>query len=57
MQVDVTTTFIESHVLKDMTLKSINWNNSSDRKWLTNHMHWAMHNDRIVTIAPHSESI
>lgn len=30
--------------------KRINWNNSSDRKWLVNHMHWAIHNDREVSI-------
>ena len=30
--------------------KRIDWNNSSDRKWLVNHMHWAMHNDREVSI-------
>ena len=32
--------------------KSIDWNNSSDRKWLVNHLHWAMHNERQVTICP-----
>lgn len=40
--------------------KLIDWDNSSDRKWLMNHLHWAMHNVRRVTItAPqgiHAES-
>lgn len=30
--------------------KRIDWNNSSDRKWLMSHMHWAMHNSREVAI-------
>lgn len=34
--------------------KTIDWNNSSDRKWLMTHMHWAMHNARIVSIIPES---
>lgn len=36
------------------SLKSIDWNNSSDRKWLVNHMHWALHNSRQVIITPES---
>ena len=36
------------------SLKSIDWNNSSDRKWLTSHLHWAMNNSRQVTITPES---
>lgn len=32
--------------------KDINWNDSSDRKWLTNHMHWAMNNHQVVTLTP-----
>ena len=34
--------------------KAINWNDSSDRKWLMNHMHWAMNNSHGVTLAPES---
>lgn len=30
--------------------KSIDWNDSSDRKWLQNHLHWAMHNGREVRL-------
>lgn len=36
----------------DADRKNIDWKDSSDRKWLMNHMHWAMHNNRIVTITP-----
>lgn len=32
--------------------KSIDWTDSSDRKWLANHLHWAMNNDRAVTLIP-----
>lgn len=34
--------------------KQIDWNDSSDRKWLMNHLHWAMNNDRLVTLSPES---
>lgn len=30
--------------------RQINWNNSSDRKWLTNHLHWAMLNGRGIQL-------
>lgn len=30
--------------------KLINWHDSSDRKWLTNHMHWALLNGREVRL-------
>lgn len=33
-------------------VKSIDWSDSSDRKWLTNHMHWAMNNGQTVTLIP-----
>jgi hypothetical protein len=33
-------------------IKLINWNDSSDRKWLMNHLHWAMTNGRQVQLAP-----
>lgn len=39
----------EMHRLDDA--KIIDWTNSSDRKWLTNHLHWAMHNNRTVTLS------
>lgn len=32
--------------------KTIDWNNSSDRKWFMNHMHWSIMNGRIVTVHP-----
>lgn len=32
--------------------KSIDWANASDRKWLVNHMHWAMNNNRTVMLIP-----
>ena len=34
--------------------KRIDWNNSSDRKWFMNHLHWAMCNDQTVIIHPES---
>jgi hypothetical protein len=37
--------------------KEINWRNSSDRKWLMNHLHWAMHNNRAIELLPVSESL
>ena len=30
--------------------KLINWHDSSDRKWLTNHMHWALLNGREIRL-------
>lgn len=30
--------------------KEIDWANTSDRKWLTSHIHWAVHNNQSVTI-------
>lgn len=30
--------------------KIIDWTNSSDRKWLMNHLHWAVNNKKPVTI-------
>lgn len=32
--------------------KTIEWSDSSDKKWLMNHIHWAMHNARCVTLVP-----
>lgn len=32
--------------------KIINWNSTSDRKWLTSHQHWAMNNQHCVLIRP-----
>lgn len=37
---------------KDMVTKTIDWTNSSDRKWLMNHIHWAMNNSHSVHLAP-----
>lgn len=37
--------------------KAIDWNDSSDRKWLMNHLHWAMNNGRqIRLVGPEIES-
>lgn len=36
--------------------KYIDHANSSDRKWLGNHIFWAMRNNRSVRITPFSES-
>lgn len=33
-------------------VKQIDWNNSSDRKWLMNHLHWAMNNRTGVKLWP-----
>lgn len=33
--------------------KIIDHGNSSDRKWLGSHCHWALRNDRIVITAPY----
>ena len=30
--------------------KRIDYCNPSDRKWLLNHLHWALHNSRTVAI-------
>lgn len=37
-------------------IKHIDWGNSSDRKWLMNHLHWAVHNGKQVRITPLNES-
>jgi hypothetical protein len=34
------------------TFKVIDWTNSSDRKWLKNHTHWAMMNQTCITLVP-----
>ena len=31
--------------------KHIDWGNASDRKWLQNHLHWAMMNHHCVTLS------
>jgi hypothetical protein len=36
--------------------KTIDWDDSSDRKWLMSHLHWAMRNGRRVTLQPFAES-
>lgn len=52
MKVSIFTVSIDNQT--DGVRKVINWRNSSDRKWLTNHLHWAMHNNHEVSIAPES---
>lgn len=34
--------------------KRIEWSDSSDRKWLMNHLHWAMNNGVEITLSPES---
>ena len=38
------------------SIKTVDWSDSSDRKWLMNHMHWAMNNDKSVQLTPDRES-
>lgn len=52
MKVKVHTSPLDSSSVE--TRKSIAWDNSSDRKWLMNHLHWAMNNQQIVTLYPES---
>lgn len=54
MQVNVVTIPIPYVAGRDMPLsnKQINWGDSSDRKWLVNHMHWAMMNGHHVSVSP-----
>ena len=54
MQVSVTTIDVANP--ETAKQKQINWRDSSDRKWLTNHLHWAMHNNQEVSLAPVDES-
>lgn len=43
----------DSHVfVVNESQKVIDYNNSSDRKWLANHCMWAMNNGRSVTTFP-----
>lgn len=37
--------------------KVIDWNDSSDRKWLQNHTHWAMMNGASVKLTPESPDL
>lgn len=48
---------IETHRPDGSTdsVKSIDWNNSSDRKWLVNHMHWALNNEHSLLVARESD--
>lgn len=36
------------------SVKTINWNDSSDRRWLMNHLHHCMMNHKLVTLSPES---
>jgi hypothetical protein len=40
---------LEAAIIGD---KFINWNDSSDRKWLVNHQHWALNNGCAVMVRP-----
>lgn len=37
---------------EDRGTKVIDWLDSSDRKWLKNHLHWAMLHNRQVILTP-----
>lgn len=47
LPVRVITVKVEGAVMSE-SFKVIDWNNSSDRKWLTNHQHWALSNNHKV---------
>jgi hypothetical protein len=51
MQIDIMT-LNQRNPREGSQCKQIDWNDSSDRKWLMNHLHWAMNNERSVTLAP-----
>ena len=52
MQVCITTSPDKEKVtIHQISQKLINWNNSSDRKWLMNHLHWAVNNSHQVIIS------
>lgn len=36
------------------SFKNIDWTNSSDRKWLMNHLHHCMLNHKRVQLTPHA---
>lgn len=36
--------------------KVIDYSNHADKKWLMNHMHWAINNSATLTIEPLAES-
>lgn len=38
------------------SFKNIDWHDSSDRRWLMNHLHHCMMNRKKVTLTPHAES-
>lgn len=54
MQVSILTH--EVRPLGNPSRKVITWESSSDRKWLMNHLHWAMHNSTVVHITPLRDS-
>lgn len=43
--------------IKGCSNKNINWNDSSDRKWLMNHLHWAMNNGHRVSLEPRATPV
>jgi hypothetical protein len=47
-------TFMSSEPEARTIIKSIEWNNSSDRRWLMNHLHHCMNNRKGVVISPES---
>lgn len=51
-KVTVTTAPLEAGCSSES--KIIDWRNSSDRKWLMNHLHWAMNNKQLVALTPES---
>jgi hypothetical protein len=56
LQTTVTTVTIESNLDISSTVKTINLLDSSDSKWLRNHLIWAMNNGREVKLTNQSKS-
>lgn len=61
MQVKILTKRLKTSTLESATAepldlsigeKVIDWDDSSDRKWLNNHFHWAVKNQHCVLIRP-----
>jgi hypothetical protein len=55
----ITMSLVSSKLNETVTLieaecesKIIEWSNSSDRKWLVSHQHWALNNMHCILIRP-----
>jgi hypothetical protein len=51
------TTTVKGQLSANADRKCIDWSDSSDRKWLKNHLHHCMMNDKQVTLCPLSRII